>query len=110
MRTPLAALWCWLRRAWPSALAPISASMTGAAAPCWADQPRRCASYIEGNQLFRTKKPIVAAVHGAAIDGGLGLAMVADLRVTCAEARFSANFTRLGFHPGYGLTGTSVCN
>jgi len=32
--------------------------------------------------------------------------MVADFRVTCAEARFSANFTRLGFHPGFGLTVT----
>jgi enoyl-CoA hydratase/carnithine racemase len=32
--------------------------------------------------------------------------MVADFRVTCKEARFSANFTRLGFHPGFGLTVT----
>jgi enoyl-CoA hydratase/carnithine racemase len=62
--------------------------------------------YIEGNRLFRTKKPIIAAVHGAAVGGGLGLAMVADFRVTCPEARFSANFTRLGFHPGFGLTVT----
>jgi enoyl-CoA hydratase/carnithine racemase len=62
--------------------------------------------YIEGNRLFRTKKPIVAAVHGAAVGGGLGLAMIADFRVTCPEARFSANFTRLGFHPGFGLTVT----
>src|SRR6266508_248324 len=62
--------------------------------------------YIEAIRLFRTKKPIVAAVHGAAVGGGLGLALVADLRVTCPEARFSANFTRLGFHPGFGLTTT----
>ncbi len=62
--------------------------------------------YIEGTRLFRTKKPIIAAIHGAAIGGGLGLAMVADFRVTCAEARFCANFTRLGFHPGFGLTVT----
>jgi enoyl-CoA hydratase/carnithine racemase len=62
--------------------------------------------YLEGNRLFRTKKPIIAAVHGAAIGGGLGLAMVADFRVTCPEARFAANFTRLGFHPGFGLTVT----
>ena len=62
--------------------------------------------YVEGSRLFRTKKPIIAAVHGAAVGGGLGLAMVADFRVTCPEARFCANFTRLGFHPGFGLTVT----
>ena len=62
--------------------------------------------YVEGNRLFRTKKPIVAAVHGAAVGGGLGLAMVADFRVACPETRFCANFARLGFHPGFGLTVT----
>jgi enoyl-CoA hydratase/carnithine racemase len=40
------------------------------------------------------------------VGGGLGLALVPDLRVTCPEARFAANFTRLGFHPGFGLTHT----
>ena len=36
----------------------------------------------------------------------MGLALVPDFRVACPEARFSANFTRLGFHPGFGLTTT----
>ena len=62
--------------------------------------------YKEAVRLFRTRKPIIAAVHGPAIGGGLGLACMADFRVTCSEARFSANFTRLGFHPGFGLTAT----
>jgi enoyl-CoA hydratase/carnithine racemase len=62
--------------------------------------------YIEAVRIFRSKKPIVAAVHGAAIGGGLGLAVSADFRVTCPEARFAANFTKLGFHPGFGLTVT----
>jgi enoyl-CoA hydratase/carnithine racemase len=62
--------------------------------------------YIEAVRIFRAKKPIVAAVHGAAIGGGLGLAVAADFRVTCPEARFAANFTKLGFHPGFGLTTT----
>ncbi len=62
--------------------------------------------YMEAVRLFATKKPIIAAIHGAAIGGGLGLAMIADFRVSCPEARFSANFTRLGFIPGFGLTTT----
>ncbi len=62
--------------------------------------------YLEGVRLFKTRKPIIAAVHGAAVGGGLGLAMVADFRVACPETRFCANFTRLGFHPGFGLTVT----
>ena len=62
--------------------------------------------YVQAVRIFRNRKPIVAAVHGAAIGGGLGLAVSADFRVTCPEARFSANFTKLGFHPGFGLTAT----
>jgi len=62
--------------------------------------------YMEAVRLFRTRKPIIAAVHGAAVGGGLGLALVADFRVACPETRFCANFTRLGFHPGFGLTTT----
>jgi len=60
--------------------------------------------YKEAQRLWRTGKPIVAAVHGAAVGAGVGLAVMADFRITCPEARFSANFTRLGFHPGFGLT------
>jgi enoyl-CoA hydratase/carnithine racemase len=62
--------------------------------------------YKEAQRLWRTGKPIVAAVHGAAIGAGVGLAIMADFRVSCPEARFSTNFTRLGFHPGFGLTAT----
>jgi enoyl-CoA hydratase/carnithine racemase len=62
--------------------------------------------YIEAVRVFRCKKPVVAAVQGAAIGGGLGLALSADFRVGCPETRFAANFTRLGFHPGFGLTAT----
>ena len=47
---------------------------------------------------------MVAAVQGAAIGAGLGLALVADFRVAAPEARFSANFVKLGFHPGFGIT------
>jgi enoyl-CoA hydratase/carnithine racemase len=48
----------------------------------------------------------VAAVQGAAVGGGLGLALIADFRVASPETRFSANFSRLGYHPGFGISAT----
>ena len=60
--------------------------------------------YQQAVRLFRAEKPVVAAVQGAAVGGGLGLTLVADFRVASAESRFTANFNRLGFHPGFGLS------
>mgnify|MGYP003575726558 CR=1 FL=1 len=62
--------------------------------------------YTHAMRLFDARKPLVAAVQGAAVGAGVGLALVADFRVTCPEARFSVNFNRLGFHPGFGLSHT----
>jgi enoyl-CoA hydratase/carnithine racemase len=62
--------------------------------------------YAQAARLCAAETPFVAAVHGPAIGGGLGLAMTATLRVTCPEARFSANFVRLGIHHGFGLSVT----
>jgi len=62
--------------------------------------------YVEAVRLFSARKPIVAAVQGAAVGAGLGLALVADFRVAAPEARFTANFVKLGFHPGFGITHT----
>ena len=62
--------------------------------------------YEEAVRLFRNKKPVVAAVQGGAIGGGLGVSLAADFRVACPESTFSANFSRLGFHQGFGTTVT----
>jgi enoyl-CoA hydratase/carnithine racemase len=62
--------------------------------------------YREAVRLFRCVKPVVAAVQGAAVGGGLGLSLVGDFRVASPDSRFSANFSRLGLHAGFGLTVT----
>jgi enoyl-CoA hydratase/carnithine racemase len=62
--------------------------------------------YQEAARLFSNRKPIVAAVQGAAVGGGLGLALSADFRVAGPDTRFSCNFARLGFHQGFGISVT----
>ena len=61
-------------------------------------------TYAPAVRLFASPVPIIAAVQGAAVGGGMGLALAADFRVASAGTRFSANFARLGFHHGFGLT------
>jgi enoyl-CoA hydratase/carnithine racemase len=60
--------------------------------------------YRSAVRLFRLPIPLIAAVQGAAVGGGLGLACAADFRVASDSSRFHANFVQLGFHPGFGLS------
>lgn len=60
--------------------------------------------YDEAVRLFKTKKPVIAVIQGAAVGGGLGVALSADFRIACNESRFSANFSKLAFHQGFGTT------
>jgi 2-(1,2-epoxy-1,2-dihydrophenyl)acetyl-CoA isomerase len=64
------------------------------------------ALYRAAVRLFAASLPVVAAVQGAAIGGGCGLALSADFRVATPQSRFSANFARLGFHHGFALSVT----
>jgi enoyl-CoA hydratase/carnithine racemase len=62
------------------------------------------ALYSSARQLIDSPLPIIAAVQGSAIGGGLGLALAADFRVAAPSTRFAANFARLGFHQGFGIS------
>jgi 2-(1,2-epoxy-1,2-dihydrophenyl)acetyl-CoA isomerase len=62
--------------------------------------------YDQAIALVSGPLPLVVAVQGAAIGGGLGLAMAGDFRVGTPDSRYSANFARLGFHQGFGLSVT----
>ena len=51
-------------------------------------------------QILDIEVPTIAAMQGHAIGGGLGLAIVCDMRVANVASKYGANFTRLGLHPG----------
>ena len=60
--------------------------------------------YAQAARLYSNRKPIIAIVQGAAIGAGLGLALVADFRIGSEQSRFAANFVKLGFHAGFGIS------
>jgi enoyl-CoA hydratase/carnithine racemase len=62
------------------------------------------AFYIQAARVYESPVPVVAAVQGAAIGAGFGLALAADVRVVGADGWFQANFVRLGIHPGFALS------
>jgi enoyl-CoA hydratase len=56
------------------------------------------------DDIFRLgcRKPLVAAIEGVAVGGGLELALVADLLVAARDARFGSPEVRFGLFPGGG--------
>ena len=48
--------------------------------------------------------PTIAAVNGAAIGGGFGLALLCDVRIVAQDAKLAVNFARLGIHSGLAIT------
>jgi enoyl-CoA hydratase/carnithine racemase len=62
--------------------------------------------YARAVELIDGPLPVVVAAQGASIGGGLGLALAGDFRVGAPDSRFAANFARLGFHQGFGLSAT----
>lgn len=48
--------------------------------------------------------PVIGALGGHAVGGGFGLSLVCDIRIGAREAKYGANFTKLGLHPGMGIS------
>ena len=68
------------------------------------DYERLYATYEPFLDVFDLPMPTIAAMNGHAVGGGFGLALVCDLRVANREARYGANFARLGFHSGMAIS------
>ncbi len=63
--------------------------------------------YLRGIQTIPRRfdsfeKPTIAAINGAAIGAGLGLAATCDLRISAEGAKFGSTFARVGLIPGDG--------
>jgi 2-(1,2-epoxy-1,2-dihydrophenyl)acetyl-CoA isomerase len=52
--------------------------------------------------LNRVEKPVIAAVNGAAVGGGVNLALACDIRIASERARFGQVFVRRGLHTDWG--------
>ena len=55
-------------------------------------------------RIGRSTLPTIAAVNGAAVGAGVNLALVCDVILAGASARFDTRFLQLGLHPGGGHT------
>ena len=62
------------------------------------------AMYTSFLGLLEVEVPVIGALNGHAVGGGFGLALLCDLRIGNAAAKYGANFTRLGLHPGLGIS------
>ena len=62
----------------------------------------------QGQETFRfierMPKPVIAAVNGFALGGGLELALACHMRIASENARFGLPEVKLGIIPGYGGT------
>ncbi len=65
----------------------------------WVRKAHRTVQVLRG-----AGKPSIAAVTGAAVGAGLGLALACDLTICSPDAEFRAPFSRIGLAPDYGCS------
>lgn len=70
----------------------------------WEYRNRFDAGMDYARAVWLIRKPVVAAIHGWCIGGGLEMACAADLRIAAPDAKFAAGEIRHGWHGGSGQT------
>jgi len=69
-----------------------------------APHERSYAMYVPFLSLLDVAVPVIGALNGHAVGGGFGLALVCDLRIGAEEAKYGANFVKLGLAPGMAIS------
>src|SRR5262245_22897207 len=69
-----------------------------------APHERSYAMYVPFLSLLDIEVPIVGAINGHAVGGGFGLALVCDIRIGALDAKYGANFVKLGLARGVALS------
>jgi enoyl-CoA hydratase/carnithine racemase len=76
----------------------------GEAQTASAPHERSYAMYEPFLSLLDIAVPVIGALNGHAVGGGFGLALICDLRIGARDARYGANFVRLGLAPGMAIS------
>src|SRR3954471_21987872 len=69
-----------------------------------APSERSYAMYEPFLSLLDIAVPVIGALNGHTVGGGFGLALVCDLRIGALDAKYGANFVRLGLAPGMAIS------
>lgn len=69
-----------------------------------APSERSYAMYEPFLSLLDLAVPVIGALNGHAVGGGFGLALICDLRIGARDAKYGANFVRLGLAPGMAIS------
>jgi len=67
---------------------------------------RSFAMYEPFLELVNVEVPVIGALNGHTVGGGFGLSLVCDIRLAAKDAKYGANFCRLGLAPGMSITYT----
>jgi enoyl-CoA hydratase/carnithine racemase len=65
---------------------------------------RSYAMYVPFLSVLDIEVPVIGALNGHTVGGGFGLALVCDLRIGAIDAKYGANFVKLGLAPGMSIS------